>query len=218
MDIVQDIQARVTSIEDITASSQDDLLALDAIKSDTEALKTNTDLLPNIDVKTSNVQIEVNNLGSSQYVPFSTAALSSPEVCVPEGAGRGVDNLVIDAESDFMITSVLFSTNGLRPGSENFNVLFLIVDDVLLFEKSAYIQTDEGEDVHAFDIMGMNKLVGAGKFPTTIAANGEGSEDVIIQIECTHSGDDGDVEIRQVVVSGWKQAEDNVSVTYQQLS
>lgn len=147
------------------------------------------------------------------YVPFQ-AVSETAEVCdVPGGVGD-IDRIEIDSQAaagDFIVTSILFVAEA--PAGGFIEVRLLQVDGVGFVVNTGNLIAGAFGRL-AFEALGESLQTGA-FLPQQIAASSAGSPDIIVTLACdATSVDNIEFPAGQIVVSGWKEASDTITVTY----
>lgn len=168
----------------------------------------------------SSLHVQAGDTGK-HYVPFKVVKTDAG-IC--DTAGASTSNPVIFIESaaesgTFMVTSILIQPSG-TTGKELLNVNLVIIDGRGFTLKTRNLTGGVSPVDRGFDIMGVPLRTGklqeplklGGSFPHTIVADSAGNNDITIRLFCR--SDDSDVMINSIVVAGWKQANDRISLKY----
>ncbi len=155
------------------------------------------------------------------YVPFKVI---KTDVGICDTAGASTSNPIIFIESaaesgTFMVTSILIQPSG-TTGNELLSVNLVTIDGRGFTLKTRNLAGGISPVDRGFDIMGVPLRTGhlqepqklGGSFPHTIVADSAGNNDITIRLFCR--SDDSDVMINSIVVAGWKQANDRISLKY----
>jgi hypothetical protein len=157
------------------------------------------------------------------YVPFKVVK-TNVGICNTAGHASANPHILIDsaaASGTFMVTSILIAPSGTTgTGTQYFITTRATINGMRFHLKSRNLAGGEASPVdRGFDIMGVPLLTGrideqklGGSFPHTIVANSAGDDDIDIMLFCRY--DDSDVNIGTIMVAGWKQASDRISVKY----
>lgn len=179
------------------------VLSLDSIINQLNQMSTKLD---DLEVTTDNIETKIDNVEANQYVPFK-ATLSGYHTLDTLGGTWDEDLIFIESSSttgDFIVTSVAVSIFG--------------VDDQFDWFKVKWVRVDFGpsfglpdEDLTEDRVGG----IGVNILPFQIVANSEGIYDIAIKVE-TSAGEGFDIWIPDghLIVSGWKQAGDTITVTF----
>ena len=156
----------------------------------------------------------IGNVLDAQYVPFQ-AVTGTAEVCDNDGtdAFGDVDRFEIDSQAtagDFIVTSILFVAEA--PGGGFIEIRNLAVDEVVTFVVNSGNLIDGVFGRSAFEALGESTQNGA-FLPQQIAASSAGSPDIIVTLFCKATTVGMTFPAGQIVVSGWKQASDTITVT-----
>lgn len=158
------------------------------------------------------------------YVPFKVqidgglcdsalAATSNPEIHID---GNG-------ASGTFLVDSILLKTDNAPLGAfRDLSVNSVTIDGTLFDTRTAnLVGPADGSGVqHSADLMGTPVRVASdpaaynpgGNFPHELVANSAGADDIAIQLFCSLSGDD--MNIDTILVSGWKRPAEVITVSY----
>lgn len=162
---------------------------------------------------------EIPALFAEQYVPFM---VRTGQVTCASSGELDWDHLIIEGSGttgDFLVTSVAFG----RPGGTTQSILSSSVIRVgnicadhdmtancLSIGTMDFASTSDPE---GFELLGAPTGDG-GSLPRQIAASSAGPDDIVINIVCDADGDDIRFGPDSIVVSGWKQKGETVSVSY----
>jgi len=156
------------------------------------------------------------NVTDSIYIPFKKeiSPLAGGFVCdLVDGGSSDTDTITINSDKTtgfFLITGINFVTSDVDEMQDEIAVLNILVDGGAFAFSSGDITGDLPNGI-TFDIMGYQGVVG--KFPHQIVAESNGAEDVKIIISC-QAGTTTDIDFNLITVSGWKRADEQISVTY----
>jgi hypothetical protein len=156
------------------------------------------------------------------YVPFNVV-ITEVGICNTAGVPSSNPRILIDSAAEsgtFMVTSILIQPWGTTGTGVLLSVNAAIIDGTWLTLLTRDFAGGVSPVNRGFDIMGVPLRTGrrdeplklGGNFPHTIAANSAGDNDIEIRLFCR--SDNSDVTIRRIVVAGWKQASDIISVKY----
>lgn len=185
------------------------VLSLDNIISQLSQLSTKFDEL---EVTTDNIETEIDDIEANQYVPFKANLTGVHTLDTLGGSIFGdEDSIFIESSSttgDFIVTSVAVSILGIDdPGD------WLKVDWIRVDFGPSFAFTDE--DLTGDRIGG----IGIELLPCPIAASSTGDRDMEIRVESSAgSGFDLWIPDGHLIVTGWKQAGDTITVTFDELS
>ncbi len=205
--LVLGIDTEVTNIE---AKLDDGTTGLAAIQGNIDMAKSDIGM---IKTETDKIQMVKDN----QYVPFktpSTIAFLATETCDVAGDLSAAQHQIrIDGGSDFMVTGITFKPTGVDQAADEIVISGLFVDG-----KSVLTRTNDLTGTFGipfgFDIAGVPTITG-GNVPTTIAALGAGSQDIVFSFSCfADSTTDITFPAGSIVVSGWKLASDTIIAAY----
>jgi hypothetical protein len=158
------------------------------------------------------------SVGATPYVPFSVAVTGTCDVA---GGPADLDRIIINGDSDLMVTGVLLRSAGVDEVADSIFVDSLRVDDVPFFIASEDLTGSATIANANLDIMGLTRppsFVGAQPrhMPTTVAATGAGTNDLEIFLTCD-SSTTSDITWASILVSGWRKADDTITVTYDEV-
>lgn len=204
---------------------------LEEIKREIRSIETavfNPDYgLQEIKNEINNIKNALDSVGQNNLVPFKVMD-SAGGVC--NAAGTNSSNPEISIESDgtegnFVVTSILLKTAGTGVPITGFFALSInsvSINGMKFDTRTGNLvgATDGSGVLESADLMGMpvrrSSFSGdqdpGGNFPHQIVANSEGVNDILVRLFCR--SDDEDLDIAAVAVSGWKQAGENITVTY----
>jgi len=148
------------------------------------------------------------------YVPFQ-AVTGALEVCdaFPSDGFSDIDKIEIDsqaADGDFIVTSILVVAQA--PGGGFIEIRNLKVDEVVNFVVNSGNLIAGIFGPSAFEVLGESTQNGA-FLPRQIAASSAGSPDIIVTLACEATTTEITFPAGQIVVSGWKEASDTITVT-----
>ena len=211
-------------LQDQIADLQADVIALEvqqgALSADVTALEVQQGVLSGQVAEIQAVVAELPALLASQYVPFM--ARTGFVTCASNGQ-IDWDHLIIESsgstEGDFLVTSVAFG----RPSGSTESIL----ESSVIRVASICADHDTGaeclsigtmdfastSDPEGFELLGAPTGDG-GFLPRQIAASSAGPYDIVINIVCDAQGDTIYFGTDSIVVSGWKQQGETVSVSY----
>ena len=163
---------------------------------------------------------------SGALVPFKVT--NTGGICNTAAVGSANPEIHIESDGtsgNFVVTSILVKTGGTGVPTTGFVALSVntVTIDGLKFDTrtgNLVGATDGSAVLESADLMGMpvrrSHLSGGqepgGNFPHQIVAESDGSTDIKIRLFCRT--DVEDLDIARVAVSGWKQADENISVSY----
>jgi hypothetical protein len=158
------------------------------------------------------------------YVPFKVqingglcdsglAGTSNPEIHIDGNAPGGT----------FLVNSILLKTDNAPFGPfSNLSVNSVTIDGTLFDTRTANLvgPADGSAVLHSADIMGVPVRVASdpaaynpgGNFPHEIVASSAGADDIVVELFCSLSGDDMDIDA--IVVAGWKRSAEVITVSY----
>lgn len=158
------------------------------------------------------------------YVPFKVE--SAGGLCDSAASPSSNPKIVIDSDgrAPFVVTSLLVKRGPMNP----VDFLFLSVNSVEIDGTAFDTRTGnlfgplggEFAVMQSADILGMPVRLGGsimdpqpgGNVPHQVVADGEGDQDIRVQLFCR--SDNQDMSLETVLVAGWKRPRDTVSVTY----
>lgn len=173
-----------------------------------------------------NAQSEENPCVDQLLVPFTVETTGG--ICNTASVNSANPVIVIDSDGEkpFVVTSILIRTGPQGSGAEGYE--FLSINSVSI-NGSIFDTTTSNvtAPVSGFGVNESADLMGTpirrisdpaaeaekgGNFPHQIVAEGDGMDDISVQLFCR--ADDFDLNIDAVRVGGWKPASDTVIVTY----
>jgi len=201
----------ITLINEQVITKLNQIIAAIAALSTGVSATTETQI-DDIETETNKIQMVKDN----QYVPFktpSTIAFLATDTCDVAGGLAAQHQIRIDGGSDFMVTGITFKPTGVDQATDEIIIVGLFVDG-----NSVAIRTNDLTGTFGvpfgFDILGVPTITG-GNVPTTIAALGAGSQDIVFSITCfADSTTDITFPAGSIVVSGWKLASDTITAKY----
>lgn len=158
------------------------------------------------------------------YVPFKVE--SAGGLCDSAASPSSNPHIVIDSDgrAPFVVTSIMVKRGPMNPVDFLFLSLNSVEIDGTVFEtRTANLFGPLGGEfavMQSADIMGMPvRQAGllpdpqpGGNVPHQIVADGNGADDIRVQLFCR--SDSRDMSLETILVAGWKRARDTVSVTY----
>ncbi len=219
---LEEIKNEVRNIE---GNVTDPVFGLEEIKNEVRNIEGNitSSIFGLAEIKREIIGIEGNITSSdfgleaidnSQYVPFK-ATTSSTGTCAEAGGGFDFDGIAIASAAttgDFIITGVAIEPSGIDQASDSIQVIGYQVDTAIInlttVDLTGTLTTSSG-----FDVMGSSLITG-GTFPHQIAAASAGAGDISMIIFCNASTTSNITFSEPIIVSGWKQADDTITVTY----
>lgn len=175
-------------------------------------------VVTNIEAKLDNSDFGLDAIDNTQYVPFIKRILPSIDggfTCAPAGSSD-FDTLVINnvaTSGSFVVTSIVIVPVGVNEGIDTLTLSGPSVDGVSL----NMVTTDRTGTVginRGFELMGSDLAGIPGTWPLQFVSDGVG-DDIRISINCD-SGNTVDLNIQQIVVAGWKQADTTINVEYKE--
>lgn len=162
----------------------------------------------------------------TDYKPFNATAPGG--ICNTAAEASANPQIRIDSDGTdyFVVTSILIKTGPQDQGAEGY--AFLSVNSISIdgtrFDAITGNITDS--DVGGWGINESADLLGTpirrtplgadgekgGNFPHQIIADGNGPNDIAISLFCR--ADEYDLNIETILIAGWKQASDKITVTY----
>jgi hypothetical protein len=209
------VPSKITDIDSAVGAVKTETDKIQMVKDDVGMIKAKTDNLPTDPADNSQILDAINalSLSGGGYVPFKTVAMGLPATC-DEAGGVVADEdiLVINGASDFMVTGVILSSNGVDDANDQITVSLRLIDGTNIEVESVDLTGLVAQGVR-FDIAGAPGA-GSGVFPTTIVADGVGG-DIVIAIRCA-AGATSDITFPtgRILVSGWKSPTDTITATY----
>lgn len=183
--------------------------------------------LQEIKAEIMDIKTTVDSMGQDRLVPFKVVDTTGG-ICNTTAQGSANPQILINsdgAEGSFVVTSILLKTAGTGVPITGFVALSInsVTIDGMNFDTRTgnLVGATDGYGVlESADLMGTpvrrssfsgNQDPG-GNFPHQIVASSDGINDIRIRMFCR--SDDEDLDIAAVAVSGWKQAGENITVTY----
>lgn len=183
--------------------------------------------LEEIAAEINSIKDAVDSIGDNGLVPFKVSDTTGG-ICNTAAVGSANPEIHIDSDGtsgNFVVTSILIKTGGTGVPTTGFTALSIntVTIDGLKFDTrtgNLVGATDGSAVLESADLMGTpvrrssfsgDKEPG-GNFPHQIVAESDGNTDIKIRLFCRT--DDSDLDISAVAVSGWKQTDENISVSY----
>jgi len=202
--------------------------AIDTVDTEVDAIEAkldNSDFgLEEIDNEVEAIEAKLDSgttglaaIKASQYVPFKVRT-TADKTCDVADAGSTPSLMFITINSaatsgDFMVTGVKVNVDGLDAASDSIKTRSALQDSQGGSSVSDDLTGSHSTNGFTFDVMGTTLTSGA-KFPTQLAAQSIGDSDISIVLTC-NAGTTSDITFgaQSIIVSGWKQVDDTITVT-----
>lgn len=175
-------------------------------------------------ISLTDIESRLANIEAAQYAPFKVQIGGG--TCNTAAAGSANPRIIIDGNATtgtFLVTSVLVKTADIPlSGFVALSLNSIRIDGTSYDTRTPNLTGSAGGSgvQESFDILGtpvalsgdLNDHTPGANVPHQIVASSGGSSDIDIQLFCRSDVDD--LDILNVVVSGWKQSSESVTVTY----
>ena len=168
----------------------------------------------------ADLSANMQGIENNQYVPFK-ATLAEAQILDEAGGTLDWDNIEINSlatTGDFIVTGILMRVNGIDETDDLVGVGYFTVDWQHMgnWFTDNLIQTGGSPLWNmAVEILGQPRFGGVATLPHQIAASCSGSPDIAITLRSdARTTSNLTIPADGIIVSGWKQAGDTVTVTY----
>ena len=201
-----------TEVTNIEAKLDDGTTGLGAIKGAIDTIDTE---VGNIEAKLDNSDFGLDAIDNSQYVPFTEVVTGLPVTCDAAGGSADFDFLKITSAAgtgSFRVTGIKFNAVGIDEATDLIQATGWSADGVSFGGATIDLTKTATPAVLSFDLMSGVPQFLVGNFPLEITATSAGIG-IFVTVSC-NAGTGSDIEFTDIVVSGWKQADDTITVTY----
>lgn len=175
----------------------------------------------------NDIKNALDSAGQNNLAPFKVVD-STGGICNAAATNSANPQILVESdgtEGNFVVTSILLKTAGTGVPTSGFFALSInsvTINGMKFDTRTGNLvgATDGSGVLESADLMGTpvrrSHMSGSqepgGNFPHQIVANSYGLNDIMVRLFCR--SDIEDLNISAVAVSGWKQAGENISVTY----
>jgi len=201
-----------TEVGNIEAKLDSGTTGLGAIKGAIDTIDTE---VGNIEAKLDNSDFGLDAIDNSQYVPFTEVVTGLPVTCDAAGGSADFDFLKITSAAgtgSFKVTGIKFNAVGIDEATDLIQATGWSADGVSFGGATIDLTKTATPAVLSFDLMSGVPQFLVGNFPLEITATSAGIG-IFVTVSC-NAGTGSDIEFTDIVVSGWKQADDTITVTY----